>query len=107
VSEPAEPEFPLPCIVCGHKPELVFPTGFPEDDMNWQPYGATAFTSHGQYGSTVFDEMSGQYLMINVCDRCMRAKAQAAVIAHAHPRRALRVPTDYQVWAPYEPEDGE
>lgn len=106
MSESLEVNFPLPCIVCGYKPELVFPTGFAGDEVNWQPSGATTFTSTGQYGSTVFDD-NGGYLMINVCDTCMRTKAKARVIVHAHPQRPQRVPTDYEAWVPYEPKGGD
>jgi len=52
----------LPCIVCGRKLNPVF---------NCQPSIGTTFISHGQYGSTVFDPMTGDYLEVNICDPCV------------------------------------
>lgn len=97
--------WPLPCILCGRKPTPVFDAPMSNDEPNWQPYGATAFTSHGQYGSTVFDEMGREYLMVNICDLCMRIKAQENVIALAHKLKPPREPVRYEPWRPYEPED--
>lgn len=59
----------LPCITCGKDLESVF---LPEDDAENQPYGGTCFTTHGHYGSTIFDPMDGHYLELNVCDACLR-----------------------------------
>lgn len=59
----------LPCIVCGTKLESALPNG----EYN-QPYSGTTFSSHGQYGSTVWDPMSqggNETLEINVCDHCL------------------------------------
>lgn len=58
-----------PCIVCGAALE----------DGGWQgsepyfnqPSGGTGFTTHGHYGSTVFDPMNGNTLSISVCDPCL------------------------------------
>jgi len=55
----------IPCIICGKKLENVFATA------KNQPYGATAFQSHGHYGSTAFDPMDGTYIEINICDPCL------------------------------------
>lgn len=57
----------LTCIVCGYQPEYVFPD---DADTN-QPYKATAFMTHGHYGSTFFDALDGTHLEINVCDECL------------------------------------
>jgi hypothetical protein len=63
----------LPCIACGRELHNV-------DDMAGnQPYNGTAFTTHGHYGSTIYDPMDGHYLEINVCDACLAL----------HPERAL------------------
>lgn len=97
--------WPLPCIICGRNPKPVFETAFEEDEPNWQPYGATTFTSIGQYGSTVFDDEGGR-LMIDVCDHCMRERAQVGLIARVTPRAPLRQPADYEAWLPYR-EDGD
>lgn len=59
-------KFALPCIACGN--ELVNVDA--EVETN-QPYNGTAFTSHGHYGSTIYDPMDGHYLELNVCDACL------------------------------------
>lgn len=61
----------LPCFGCGQ----ALSPALEELDHN-QPYGATIFRAHGQYGSTVFDPMnwgSGveKFLEINICDTCL------------------------------------
>jgi hypothetical protein len=59
-----------PCLICGKELACVFPDA-PFDVYN-QPYKATAFTSHGHYGSTVFDPVtSSRYLEVNLCDECL------------------------------------
>jgi hypothetical protein len=88
---------PLPCIVCGYQPEPAIK----DWDNKLQPYKATMFDSHGQYGSTVFDPISGDLtLMINVCDACLRARCDRVIEA----RRIPRGPAfEYNAWKPYEP----
>lgn len=69
---------PLPCIICGKQLEPVMR----DNDCN-QPYGGTSFTSHGHYGSTVFDPMNvGGHLTleINICDEDMVALAEQKYI---------------------------
>lgn len=56
----------LPCIVCGKALENV------DNFEGNQPYAGTEFHSYGHYGSTIFDPMDGQVLMLNVCDDCLR-----------------------------------
>jgi hypothetical protein len=58
-------EYALPCVVCG-----VVKHNVDQDAIN-QPYEATAFITHGHYGSTAFDPMDGSYLEINICDECI------------------------------------
>ena len=55
----------LPCIVCGRELFNVV-----EGSVN-QPSDGLSFSSHGAYGSTVFDPMDGSHLEINVCDKCL------------------------------------
>lgn len=57
-----------PCIVCGQKLKDVF--GGSPVYAN-QPGEGLAFTTHGHYGSTVFDPMDGSSLEINICDPCV------------------------------------
>lgn len=72
------PAAPLPCLVCGVVPEPAFPDGgVLGDEIPVQPYEATVFISYGQYGSTVWDTMSGdQMLEINICDSCLTRAAR-------------------------------
>lgn len=44
--------------------------------VNFQPRGnhplaGVEFETKGHYGSTIFDPMSGQKLLINICDECL------------------------------------
>lgn len=55
----------LPCFVCGSQLENIA-----EGDGN-QPMRGTEFTTHGHYGSTVFDPMDGSFMRLNVCDTCL------------------------------------
>lgn len=65
----------LNCIVCDCELEDA------GKNLDNQPYKGTTFTSHGQYGSTVFDNMNGNgFLEINVCDECLRKKARTHVL---------------------------
>ncbi len=57
------------CIAChGHMQNL--------DEEGNQPKDGLEFISYGHYGSTVFDPMNGSYLVINLCDDCLK-KASA------------------------------
>lgn len=80
-------ELPLPCIVCGFQPEAESPV----EGIN-QPYAATAFTSHGHYGSTAFDPMNGTFIEINVCDPCLRSRAGR--VGEGQDRRRVMHPSD-------------
>lgn len=88
---------PLSCIACGKKLECVFPEP-DDDDFAVQPYRATMFTSHGNYGSTVFEPSDGTFLEINVCDDCLTAAAGQGRVTHATPVRfppeSTRAPWD-------------
>jgi hypothetical protein len=75
---------PLPCICCGKELEAVM-SG--EDN----PYRGTVFFSHGNYGSTVFDEIDGTGLEITVCDECLVAAGQKGNVLLLH---ELRRPVD-------------
>ena len=82
----------IPCFKCGYVPEPVN-RDFPE-----QPYEATAFTSGGHYGSTVYDPMSNyRHLRIIICDKCLlehRTEVQEVFIS---PRASVY---DHQPWDP-------
>jgi hypothetical protein len=68
---------PLPCVRCGRELESVMADHAPR-----QPYAATVFLAHGQYGSTVFDPSphSRQFLECNICDQCVTECAATGTI---------------------------
>ena len=86
----------LACIVCGTQPEAAFPQN---PELN-QPCGATTFITHGQYGSTAFDEIDGCFLEINICDPCLTAAAAEDRVLHGTPGHFARPPTAYTPWRP-------
>jgi hypothetical protein len=89
---------PLPCICCGTQLESAIP-GTPDHKVINQPYKGTVFTSTGQYGSTVWDELgSGRFLEITICDECLVAQ-QARVLRGTNTRRPE---TKYVPWDPEE-----
>lgn len=56
----------LPCIVCGTRLKNVW------EDAENQPSDGVAATTHGNYGSTVFDPvLTGEFLEFNLCDSCL------------------------------------
>ncbi len=66
----------LPCFKCGKSLPHVFegvtrPPGL-EAGGN-QPYGGTEFRTQGHYGSTFWDSLDGEELVLNICDDCLRA----------------------------------
>lgn len=61
----------LPCIICGKTLEPALRNVRDRIDAN-QPKDGTVFSSHGNYGSTVWDPMTGVDLLeINICDPCL------------------------------------
>lgn len=66
----------LPCIVCGRRLQRV------DDTSEGQPWEGVVIETHGNYGSTVFDPMNGNYLLMNLCDECLvRSGEQGRVLA--------------------------
>lgn len=91
---------PLTCIVCGHQPESAIPEAVSDWAGGQQPYGATTFNTHGQYGSTVFDEMGRSSLQINVCDACVLAAAADGRVLHCTLVRTEQRRYTYELWEP-------
>lgn len=87
----------LPCIACGKGLEDAIP-GTPEHPVENQPYQGTVFTSHGQYGSTVFDSMTGEFLEINVCDECLKINRDMVLIGRVKTTQEVT----YSKWYPNE-----
>ncbi len=76
----------LPCIRCGTKLERAIPV-----EQN-HPDSAVACTSHGNYGSTVFDPGDGHYLEINLCDSCLVQAAEEGRVALGYIDPQMGVP---------------
>lgn len=76
----------LPCIVCKKEVEAVSA----EPPGHNHPYAATAFTTHGHYGSTIFDPMTGQFLEVNVCDPCLREAGEQGRVLFGQDMRQVR-----------------
>jgi hypothetical protein len=53
-----------PCIICGAELQRVW-----EDEG--QPNDGVVCTTHGNYGSRVYDSLNGEYLAFNICDPCL------------------------------------
>jgi hypothetical protein len=69
---------PWPCIICAKILEnLVHPDSIPN-----QPVRACTFTTSGHYGSTVFDEIDGAKLEVNICDDCLIAAQKRLQIGY-------------------------
>jgi hypothetical protein len=59
----------FPCLICGK-------VLYREMDDEGQPRDGVVCTTHGNYGSRVFDDLHGEYLAFNICDSCMKALAK-------------------------------
>lgn len=57
----------LPCFKCGK----TLLNAFQEPEN--QPSEGTEFRTYGHYGSTFWDSLDGEELVLNVCDDCLRA----------------------------------
>ena len=68
-----DPEFALPCIVCGKGLKNLYGDNLPDDGI--------VFSSHGNYGSQVFDPMDSTFLEINICDKCITQAANLNRVA--------------------------
>ncbi len=74
---------PIPCIVCDKALENV------DEAAENQPHKGTTFTSGGHYGSTAFDPMNGEFLEINICDDCLRKRAEQGKVMIGRERKPL------------------
>lgn len=102
MSDEVAPGTTLPCVVCDKELEPVF-KGASNHPITNQPYAGTIFTSHGQYGSTVFDEMSGgTFLELNVCDPCLVRLAGEGKVILGSP--IVHREVAYGYWQPGDPD---
>jgi len=69
---------PIPCVVCD-KPIPAIYRGAR------QPSGAVTFTSRGNYGSAVLDNIALAHVEINVCDPCLVTAAQRGQVREVLP----------------------
>lgn len=77
----------LICINCERELDYAMP---PHDlDEGYTPYNGTIFTSHGHYGSTIFDSMDNSFLQFTLCDICIIEK-----IEHISLGRKIPIKTD-------------
>jgi hypothetical protein len=84
------------CVVCGKELKPAF-----EDDIDNEspPSAATVFTSHGNFGSTLWDPVgSSRYLQVTLCDKCLSQAAAAGRVLLCEPQRAI-TPVKYSIWS--------
>lgn len=70
----------LSCIRCGKK----------FDSDGWDsmaPYGSLLFIARGNYGSTVYDPMADEYLLVIICDDCVMAEQEKRNVMRVVPVR--------------------
>ena len=80
----------LSCVCCDKE---LRPVHDDEDDC-YQPYSGVVCTSHGNYGSRVFDPMDGgEMLFFVLCDECLVAKRESIYLQRTKVR-ALRPATN-------------
>jgi len=60
----------LPCIICGTTLDNSY------DGAINQPSEGTEFATYGQYGSTFWDSMNGEEIVVNICDECLRGRTE-------------------------------
>jgi len=64
------------CISCSRQLDNVL-------DLGLQPVGGLAFSSHGHYGTSVFDPMDGSCIEFAICDDCVvKAGKKGLIILH-------------------------
>lgn len=92
----------LPCIRCGKQLKQCFGSleeGAVDVTFENQPYNGTAFYTGGHYGSTVFDELLGTTIEINVCDVCLLDAAKEQRVLY-YRRLQKTESADRQFWVP-------
>jgi hypothetical protein len=65
----------LPCFVCGQILQNVM------SEVDNQPEEGTEFRTYGHYGSTFWDSMDGEELVLTICDECLK-KGTARLAQH-------------------------
>jgi hypothetical protein len=94
---------PPPCFTCGKELPAAFDV--PDGDFpSTQAWGAVMFSSPGNFGSAVFDEMDGSRLVINICDLCLCRFFDRVV--HSTPARVPKPAPILSRWEPPHPGTG-
>jgi hypothetical protein len=108
-------EYPVesfPCLKCGRVLTRV------TSDYEGQPNDGIMCSSHGNYGSTVFDPMDGSYLAFNICDPCVKRAARQGRLMVTRDRihvkthklgiiGSMKVERPYIAWTPDLADDGD
>jgi len=92
-------EHALPCLICGKQLRNVFA------DAGNQPYDGVVLTTSGNYGSTVYDSFTGEFLEVNVCDPCLTRAGEQGRVLEARTRRPATLNGTLVGWEemPYTP----
>lgn len=77
----------LPCFKCGK----TLRNASAEEDN--QPQEGTEFRTYGHYGSTFWDSLDGEELILNICDECLRKHT----VRLAQHKRFLPVTTTHRM----------
>jgi hypothetical protein len=84
----------LPCLACGKPSRPAMPGG----GRHSPPSDALLFLTYGNYGSTVFDPVTGEeYLLAVICDACVTAAGRAGHVLRC---RKLLPETADELWRP-------
>lgn len=84
----------FPCLICGKSLERVIP------EYEAQPYEGVSCSTHGNYGSRVFDSMDGELIAFNICDECF---VEAGDKGRLFYRQTMKPITVNKVVTAYEP----
>lgn len=98
-----ELSLPPPCFSCG---KTLTPAFEAEELSSLQAWDAVIFSSPGNYGSRVFDEMDGSRLLLNICDECLIKGAERTVLSKPD-RTTPKPPPILSRWEPPTPEQEE
>ena len=75
----------FPCVICGR----VLLRDM--DDYEAQPREGVMCSTHGNYGSTVYDPVgSGEYLAFNICDPCLVEAGERGRLFATHSARPVK-----------------
>lgn len=89
----------MPCIVCDQQLNNAM------HNVRNQPEYGVAFVSHGHYGSGTFDPMDRrEAIEVNVCDECLRKKADSVLYRREIIMRAENY--EYMTFAEFEEKYG-